>query len=114
MKIFVIGLVYSSEFLTNNFLDEALFRQILSRPSKILEFRDERWGTRINSIYLKHKNRYDLVTYKCLQHNNYDVMQEAFFRLKDHEESWERMFNQFEEKTPGRNGQSAEPVPDRQ
>ena len=57
--------------------------------------REERWGPRANSLYLKHKDRYDRIHYRRLQCGNADVMQEVFFRLKDKEDSWETMAHQF-------------------
>ena len=82
-------------FLNNKHLTEQLLLSTLTRPHKIVRYREERWGPRSNSLYLKHKDRYDLVTYRRLQANNADVMQEVFFRLKDREESWETMAQQF-------------------
>jgi hypothetical protein len=82
-------------FLQARQLDEELLRQMVTRPHKVVRYREERWGPRANSLYLKHKERYDLVTYRRLQCGNADVMQEVFFRLKDREESWESLAQQF-------------------
>ncbi|MDA7433320.1 hypothetical protein N8501_01480 [Synechococcus sp. AH-601-N10] len=83
------------DFLSKNHLTKALLLSMLSRPHKIVQYREERWGPRANSLYLKHKDRYDMVTYRRLQSSNADVMQEVFFRLKDQEDSWETMARQF-------------------
>ena len=82
-------------FLQASHLNEALLRQMVTRPEKVVRYREERWGPRANSLYLQHKERYDLVTYRRLQCSNADVMQEVFFRLKDREESWESLAQQF-------------------
>ena len=82
-------------FLQASHLNEALLRQMVTRPQKVVRYREERWGPRANSLYLQHKERYDLVTYRRLQCSNADVMQEVFFRLKDREESWESLAQQF-------------------
>jgi len=82
-------------FLQKNYISETLFRQTLSRPHQVVQFREERWGPRANSLYLKHKDRYDRIHYRRLQCGNADVMQEVFFRLKDKEDSWETMAHQF-------------------
>jgi len=83
------------DFLNRNHLDESLLKSSLSRPHKIVRFREERWGPRANSLYLKHKDRYDQITYRRLQSSNADVMQEVFFRLKDREDSWESLAKHF-------------------
>ena len=82
-------------FLQASQLDETLLLQMVTRPERVVRYREERWGPRANSLYLKHKERYDLVTYRRLQCGNADVMQEVFFRLKDREESWESLAQQF-------------------
>ena len=84
-----------AEFLKKNHMTEHLLQQTLNRPHQVVEFREERWGPRANSLYLKHKDRYDLITYRRLQSGNPDVMQEVFFRLKDKEDSWETMARRF-------------------
>lgn len=83
------------DFLQARHLDEQLLRQMVTRPHKIVRYREERWGPRANSLYLQHKERYDLITYRRLQCSNADVMQEVFFRLKDREESWDSLAQQF-------------------
>jgi len=82
-------------FLQTRHLTEDLLSQMVTRPQRVVRYREERWGPRANSLYLKHKERYDLITYKRLQCGNADVMQEVFFRLKDREESWESLAQQF-------------------
>lgn len=91
-------------FLQTSSLDEQLLRQMVTRPERVVRYREERWGPRANSLYLKHKERYDLVTYRRLQCGNADVMQEVFFRLKDREESWESLAQQFAGGDPNATG----------
>ena len=84
-----------ADFLRKNHINEALLKQSLSRPERIVQYREERWGPRANSLYLKNKDRYDRISYRRLQSSNADVMQEVFFRLKDKEDSWETLERQF-------------------
>ena len=84
-----------ADFLQKNHITEPLLQQTLSRPHQVVQYREERWGPRANSLYLKHKDRYDRIHYRRLQSGNADVMQEVFFRLKDNEDSWETMARQF-------------------
>lgn len=97
-------------FLQASSLDEQLLRQMVTRPERVVRYREERWGPRANSLYLKHKERYDLVTYRRLQCGNADVMQEVFFRLKDREESWQSLAQQFAGGDPHATGRVG-PVP---
>jgi len=60
-----------------------------------LHYREERWGPFTQSLYLQHKDQFDLVSYYRLESSNADVMQEIYFRLKDGEESWDGLARQF-------------------
>ena len=84
-----------ADFLQKNHITKHLLQETLNRPHQVLQFREERWGPRANSLYLKHKDRYDRINYRRLQSGSADVMQEVFFRLKDKEDSWESMARQF-------------------
>lgn len=84
-----------ADFMQKRHITEPLLRQMISRPHRVVKYREERWGTRANSLYLKHKDHYDRISYRRLQSDNADVMQEVFFRLKDKEDSWETMTRQF-------------------
>jgi hypothetical protein len=83
------------DYLQANHLNEGLLLQIVTRPTRVIRYREDRWGPRANSLYLKHKEQYDLITYKRLQCKDQDVMQEIYFRLKDNEESWESLAAQL-------------------
>ena len=49
-------------FLEEKLINEELLIEMLLRPTKIIRYREERWGQRANSLYLKYKDDYDLVT----------------------------------------------------
>jgi len=91
-------------FLQQRQLDEALLKQSLSRPHRVVRYREERWGPRANSLYLQNKDRYDRIVYRRLQSIDADVMQEVYFRLKDGEESWESLARQFHPTNPAAEG----------
>ena len=83
------------DFLCKKNLDENLLQEIINRPAKVVEFREERWGPRAESLYLKNKESFELFTYRRLQAVNANVMQEVYFRIKDEEESWASLAKQF-------------------
>ena len=83
------------EFLKQNLISEELHIEHILRPSMLAELREERWGPRANSLYLKHKERYDLVKYRLLRSKDENMMQEAYFRLKEGEQSWENLYQEL-------------------
>ena len=82
-------------FLDSRMLTKPLLLRTLSRPHKVVLYREERWGPRVNSLYLQRKERYDCIRYHRLAATNADVMQEVYFRLKDREESWDSLARQL-------------------
>lgn len=87
------------EFLERNFISERVLKEVVLRPHKIVKYREERWGPRASSIYLKNKSSYDMITYRKLESSNEEAMQEIYFRLKDKEDTWETIARGF----PGAN-----------
>jgi len=84
-----------ADHLQKRHIDENLLRKILIRPYQVVRYREERWGPVAQSLYLQHKDSFDLVKYHRLQSGNADVMQEIYFLVKDGEESWDSLARQF-------------------
>ena len=83
------------DHLQNRHINESLLLKMLKRPHQVITYREDRWGHLAHSLYLKHKEQFDLVTYWRLESSNQDLMQEIYFRLKDKEESWDSLARQF-------------------
>ena len=81
--------------LQQRHIDENILLKMLSRPHQVVRYREERWGPFAQSLYLQHKERFDMVTYNRLEAADFDIMQEVYFRLKDREESWDALARQF-------------------
>ncbi|ABM76885.1 peptidylprolyl isomerase [Prochlorococcus marinus] len=92
---------YYIDFLSKKQIDDKMLRYDLTMPKRMVMYREERWGPQASAIYLKHKDRFDLVVYQRLkldsseQFNCADIMREVYFRLKEHEESWESLAKQL-------------------
>ena len=79
-----------------------LHEKEILKKLKIEKFKEERWGNRFNSLYLKNKDQFDQYTYKFLGLENGNAMKEVYFRLKDGEETWETMAEQFKKRKTGK------------
>lgn len=84
-----------TEHLQKRHIDESLLLRMLARPYQVIKYREDRWGPVAESLYIKKKEQFDLVTYQRLESNDLDVMQEVYFRLKEGEEDWEGLARQF-------------------
>ena len=91
------------KFLKINLIDKEIIREMVTLPTRVIRYREERWGHAVNSLYLKKKEKFDKVTYRRIESINPDIMQEVYFRLKDNEETWETMTQQFSPNDPNAN-----------
>lgn len=82
-------------FLNKEHLNEKLLVDILTRGEKMVIFREDKWKHHVKELYLKHKEKYDKIKFLQLTGNDFDTMQEVYFRLKDKEETWIELANQF-------------------
>lgn len=89
-----------NKHLIERHINEKLLLNIISRPHRIVRYREERWGAFAQSLYLQNKEQYDSVFYKRLQAQDSNVMQEIYFRIKDGEETWDSMARQFPNAKP--------------
>ena len=92
------------EFVAMSHLSEELLKQMITRPHRVVKYREERWGPVAQSLYLRHKEKYDVITYRRLECTDADVMQEVFFRVKDGEESWDSLAKQLMPNNPNAAG----------
>lgn len=76
-------------FLSKRQLDERLLTQIVNRRKKIEVYKEEKWGAQAKSLYLKKGEKYNKITFKKLESDNLNLMQEAYFSIKDDGEKWE-------------------------
>ena len=83
------------DYLTRRSLNRTLLFRQIARPIKAIKYRRDRWGKRVDSIYMRHKDDYDKVSYRQLASGLHSAMQEVFFRLKDGEASWPEMAAAF-------------------
>lgn len=81
-------------------IKESTLKDAMKISMQISRFRKKKWGTRANSLYLKEKDKYDLVTYNRLECSSFETMQEVYFRIKDKETTWEDMAKQFKPNDP--------------
>lgn len=99
-----------NEYMDKNYIEERHIKKLVTRAERIIIFRNEEWGHLTNSLYLQNKDKYDLITYRRLECDNQDIMQEVYFRIKDGEETWETMAKQFAPGNPEANAKIG-PVP---
>lgn len=81
--------------LQNKGVQESTLENTMTLSMQVSRFREEKWGTRANTLYLSEKDKYDVVVYHRLECSSFCTMQEVYFRIKDGETTWETMAKQF-------------------
>ena len=77
------------KFLHKRQINNGLMREIVCRLRQIEIFKEEKWGSLANSLYIKNRDKYNTFTFKMIDSDDANKLQEAYFRLKDDKEEWE-------------------------
>jgi hypothetical protein len=69
-------------------MDAKQFELQAIRQAKLEQFKQERWASQVEPLFLAQKQYFDQVTYSLLRTDSMDIAQELFFRLKDKEQTF--------------------------
>ncbi len=81
------------------------------RAAKIERFKQETWGQKVEAYFLQRKAKLDQVVYSLLRTRNADVATELYFRLKDGEDEFGQLAQQYSEGPEAQTGGIVGPVP---
>ena len=86
-------------------LEEVAIRQL-----KIEKFKQETWGTKIESYFLKRKGQLDKAVYSLIRTSNIGIAQEIYFRTIDGEQTFAEAASKYSEGIEAHTGGSIGPV----
>ena len=89
-----------SNFLSKQYFDRELLLKKITRPLRLIKFREEKWGPIVNSLYLERKDQFDVITFSMVRSRDFNVMQEVYFKAKDGEETWHSISQQLNPDNP--------------
>lgn len=67
------------------------------RQARIEKFKWATWGHRLESYFLKRKDDLDQVVCSIIRHSDREVVQELYFRLQEHEQSFAELAHDYSE-----------------
>ncbi|PZU95668.1 MAG: parvulin peptidyl-prolyl isomerase [Pseudanabaena sp.] len=80
------------------------------RSLKLAKFKQETWGSRVNSSFLERKQKLDRVIYSLICTKDFCVAQELYFRVKDGEQSFDELAREFSQGPEAQTGGLIGPV----
>jgi parvulin-like peptidyl-prolyl isomerase len=69
-------------------LDQTQIERLATRRLRIDKFKQQMWGHRLESYFLKRKDQLDQIIYSVIQVENRDMASELFFRIHEGEQSF--------------------------
>ena len=84
--------------------------EIAIRQLKIEKFKQQTWGTKIESYFLKRKGQLDKAVYSLIRTSNIGIAQEIYFRTIDGEQTFAEAASKYSEGVEAHTGGSIGPV----
>ncbi len=91
-------------------LNSLQLEQIAIRQLKIEKFKQQTWGTKIASYFLKRKGQLDKAVYSLIRTSNIGIAQEIYFRTIDGEQTFAEAASKYSEGIEAHTGGSIGPV----
>lgn len=119
-KIQIIQQTYQRHQLTSNEqvqqwldiqgLNSLQFADIAIRQLKIDKFKQENWGNKIETYFLRRKGQLDKAIYSLIRTDNVGIAQEVYFRLMDGEQTFEELARTYSQGAEAQTGGLIGPV----
>jgi parvulin-like peptidyl-prolyl isomerase len=99
-----------SQWLDLQGLDRQYLAEIAIRNFKIGKFKQQTWGGKIESYFLKRKGKLDRAIYSLIRTKDIGIAQEIYFRSIDDEQTFEELARQYSQGPESQTGGSIGPV----
>lgn len=85
-------------------------QELANRDLKLSKYKEETWGTKVESHFLQRKNRLDRVLYSLIRTQEAGVAQELYFRIHDDGAPFEELAREYSEGQEAQTGGLIGPV----
>lgn len=82
-------------WLTHNRMNLVQLEAQAIRLQKLENFKQQRWGHQVETLFLAQKQQFDQVVYSLLRTHQAEVAQELFFRLQNQEQTFSELVKQY-------------------
>lgn len=97
-------------WLEQNYLTKDQLETRIVRGLKLEKFKQETWGNKLESYYLKRKRQLDKVVYSLIRTKDYGIAQALYFRIESGEQSFAEVAKKFSEGAEAQTGGLIGPV----
>jgi parvulin-like peptidyl-prolyl isomerase len=95
----------SSQWMTREQLEKRILRAL-----KVEKFKEERWGSTLESYFLERKGNLDQVVYSLIRTQDAGIAQELYFRIQEDETSFAEIAKEFSQGAEAKTGGIVGPV----
>jgi parvulin-like peptidyl-prolyl isomerase len=99
------------QWLQQTGLTELQLTNLATRTLRLQRFKEQQWGTVIESDFLTHKTQLDQVVYSLLRTSQPEVAQELYFRISSGEQTFAELAREYAEGPEAETGGKIGPVP---
>jgi parvulin-like peptidyl-prolyl isomerase len=92
-------------------LNELQLLGLATRSVRLQHFKEQQWGTVIESDFLTNKTQLDQVAYSLLRTSQPEVAQELYFRISSGEQDFAELAQEYSEGPEAKTGGKIGPVP---
>ena len=98
------------QWLQRNNLQPEQLQEMAVRGLKIETFKQQTWGHKLESYFLKRKGKLDRVVYSLLRSQDAALAQELYFRIQAGEQTFEELAREYSQGSEARTGGKVGPV----
>jgi parvulin-like peptidyl-prolyl isomerase len=98
------------QWLTAHGLERSYLSEIATRNFKIDKFKQQTWGNKVGSYFLKRKAQLDRAIYSLIRTSDIGIAQEIYFRSIEGEQTFEEIARQYSQGAESKTGGLIGPV----
>jgi parvulin-like peptidyl-prolyl isomerase len=99
------------QWMAHTGLSEVQLTNLATRTLRLQQFKEQQWGTVIESDFLTNKTQLDQVAYSLLRTSQPEIAQELYFRISSGEQDFAELAQEYSEGPEAKTGGKIGPVP---
>ncbi|CAA9369515.1 hypothetical protein AVDCRST_MAG94-4034 [uncultured Leptolyngbya sp.] len=99
-----------SAWLKSQGLTSEQVEELALRPVLLEQFKTATWGSKVEAYFMSRKSRLDRVVYSLIRTKDFGIAQEVYFRIKEGEQSFNELAQQYSQGPEAHTGGVIGPV----
>ena len=97
-------------WLAKQGLNKKQLEKILTKKLKIDQYKEEKWGNKVESYFLQRKSQLDRVVYSLIRIDRAELAQELYFRIQEGESTFRELAMEYSQGTEAQTGGLIGPI----